>query len=323
MNNFLLRAAGLAICIAAALPFAKTPALAQANTARIIVPFGPGGGQDVMARILAPELGKLLGKTFIIENRAGAGSAIGAQFVARSAPDGDTLLMAASSHTISAAIRPQPLVYPVKEFTAVGHVGTGAMMVLVNARLPVKTVRELITHAKANPDKLNYASAGVGSATHMSMAYLASRGGFNAVHVPFKSTGEALNAVATGVTQLLVVPTLGSQNYVNHPDVRILAVMSKNRQPSLPQTPTVDESGIPGLEFTSWFGLLGPAGIPKDTVEKINAAVIKVVQMRDVTAAIEKQGVEPKTMASSDFSTLLAAHYEQMKRITRDAGMVK
>lgn len=323
MKAFLLRTTGAVIVLGSALSWANAPAFAQANTARIIVPFGPGGGQDVMARILAPELGKLLGKTIIIENRAGAGSAIGAQFVARSAPDGDTLLMAASSHTISAAIRPQPLVDPVKDFTAVAHVGTGAMMVLVNARLPVKTVADLIQHAKAHPDKLNYASAGVGSATHMSMAYLASRGGFNAVHVPFKSTGEALNAVATGVTQLLVVPTLGSQNYVNHPDVRILAVMSKNRQPSLPETPTVDESGIPGLEFTSWFGLLGPASMPRSVTEKINAAVNKVVQLRDVTAAIEKQGVEPKTMGTSEFSTLLAAHYEQMKQITRAAGMVK
>ena len=303
------------------LALSATSALAQANTTRIIIPFAPGGGQDVLARIISTELGQLLGDTVIIENRPGAGGATGAGVVARSTPDGKTMIMAASSHTISAAINKNPPFDPVKDFTAVAHVGTGAMMVLLNAGLPPKTVMEFVDYVKANPGKLNYASAGVGSATHMAMAYFASRAAINIVHVPFKSTAEALNALATNTTQALIVPTLGSQTYLTNPDVRVLAVMSKGRIKSLPDTPSVNESGLPGVEFSSWFGLLGPANIPADTVAKINAAVNKVVAMPAVTEKIEQQGIEPKSMTSAEFRELLANHYESTKAIVKSAGI--
>jgi tripartite-type tricarboxylate transporter receptor subunit TctC len=309
------------IASVALLATSATGALAQANTTRIIIPFAPGGGQDVLARIISTELGQLLGETIIIENRPGAGGMTGAGVVARSAPDGKTMVMAASSHTISAAINKNPPFDPVKDFTAVAHVGTGAMMVLLNSKLPAKTVMEFVDYAKANAGKLNYASAGVGSATHMAMAYFASRAGINVVHVPFKSTAEALNAVATNTTQALIVPTLGSQTYVNNPDVRILAVMSKNRIPSLPDTPSVNESGLPGVEFSSWFGLLGPAKMPADVTSKLNAAVAKVVAMPAVSEKIEQQGIEPKTMSTADFTQLLANHYESTKAIVKSAGI--
>ncbi len=307
----------------AAFTFSCVTALAQANTTRIIVPFAPGGGQDVLARIIAPELGTLLGETIIIENRAGAGGATGAGVVARSAPDGRTLVMAASSHTISAAINKNLPFDPVKDFTAVAHVGTGAMMVLVNAKLPAKSVMELVEHAKANPGKLNYASAGVGSATHMAMANFSSRTSISVVHVPFKSTAEALNALVTNVTQVLIVPTLGSQTFVTNPDVRILAVMSRERIPSLPNTPSVVESGLTGVEFSSWFGLLGPAKIPPDTLERINAAVSKVISMPAVFEKIEQQGIEPKPMSPANFAQLLANHFESTKAIVKAAGIAQ
>lgn len=309
------------LCASAALTALATSALAQANTTRIIIPFAPGGGQDVLARIISTELGQLLGETIIIENRPGAGGMTGAGVVARSAPDGKTMVMAASSHTISAAINKNPPFDPVKDFTPVAHVGTGAMMVLVNARLPAKSVMEFVDHAKANPGKLNYASAGVGSATHMAMAYFSSRAAINIVHVPFKSTAEALNALVTNTTQALIVPTLGSQTYIANPDVRILAVMSKGRIKSLPDTPSVIESGLPGVEFSSWFGLLGPAGIPADVTQRINAAVAKVIAMPAVSDKIEQQGIEPKAMSPDEFRTLLANHYESTKALVKSAGI--
>lgn len=300
---------------------ASSAVLAQANTTRIIVPFAPGGGQDVLARIIAPELGATIGDTIIIENRAGAGGATGAGIVARAAPDGKTMVMAASSHTISAAINKNLPFDPVKDFTAVAHVGTGAMMVLVNATLPVKSVTELVAHAKANPGRLNYASAGVGSATHMAMANFSSRTGIDVVHVPFKSTAEALNALLTNTTQVLIVPTLGSQTFVANPDVRILAVMSKQRIPSLPNTPSVTESGLTGVEFSSWFGLLGPANMPADVVARLNAAVNKVIAMPSVAEKIEQQGIEPKPIAASEFGELVANHFESTKAIVKTAGI--
>lgn len=315
MKTF-IRTAGLLAALAAA-----SSAWSQANTTRIVIPFAPGGGQDVLARIISTELGQLLGETILIENRPGAGGMTGAGVVARSAPDGKTMVMAASSHTISAAINKNPPFDPVKDFTAVAHVGTGAMMVLLNAKLPAKTVMEFVEYAKSNPGKLNYASAGVGSATHMAMAYFASRAGVSVVHVPFKSTAEALNAVATNTTQALIVPTLGSQTYVNNPDVRILAVMSKGRIKSLPDTPSVSESGLPGVEFSSWFGLLGPAKMPEDVTRRINEAVAKVIAMPAVADKIEQQGIEPKAMSSIEFTQLLSAHYESTKAIVKNAGI--
>ncbi|MDB5571080.1 MAG: Tripartite-type tricarboxylate transporter, receptor component TctC [Hyphomicrobiales bacterium] len=295
-------------------------AVAQTNVSKIIVPFAPGGGQDVLARVIAPELGRLLGQSFIIENRAGAGGAVGGGVVARSATDGTTLLMAASSHTISAALNRNPPFDPIKDFTAVAHVGSGAYVLLVNARLPAKTTAELIAHVKSNPGKLNYASAGVGSATHLASAYFAARADINIVHVPYKSTAEALNSVMTGDTQVLIVPTIGSQGYISNPDLRVLAVVSKSRVASLPDTPTVDESGLPGFEFTSWFGLLGPAGMPPEVTARINAALTQILASPDIAAKIQQQGVEPRAIASAAFAELLVENYETMKAIVKTAG---
>lgn len=294
-------------------------AVAQTNVSKIIVPFAPGGGQDVLARVIAPELGRLLGQSFIIENRAGAGGAVGGGVVARSATDGTTLLMAASSHTISAALNRNPPFDPIKDFTAVAHVGSGAYVLLVNARLPAKTTAELIAHVKSNPGKLNYASAGVGSATHLASAYFAARADINIVHVPYKSTAEALNSVMTGDTQVLIVPTIGSQGYISNPDLRVLAVVSKSRVASLPDTPTVDESGLPGFEFTSWFGLLGPAGMPPEVTARINAALTQILASPDIAAKIQQQGVEPRAIASAAFAELLVENYETMKAIVKTA----
>ena len=285
------------------------------------MPFAAGGGQDVLARVISPELGTQLSETFIIDNRAGAGGAVGASVVARSKPDGTTLLMAASSHTITAALDPKTPFDPVKDFTAVAHIGTGAYIMLINARVPAKSVAELITYAKANPAKLNYASAGVGSATHLAMGYFASRAGINVIHVPFKSTAEALNSLIGGDTQMLIVPTLGSQAFVDNPAVHLLAVVSKNRIASFPGVPTVDESGLPGFEFSSWFGLLGPANMPAELVSKINTAVAKILAMPEITAKIEQQGIEPKAMSAEAFGKLLANNFDDVKKIIASAGI--
>lgn len=305
----------------AMIAFGGDIALAQSATPKIIVPFAPGGGQDVLARVIAPELGALLDETIIVENRAGAGGAVGASVVARSKPDGMTLLMAASSHTITAALDRKTPFDPVKDFTAVAHVGTGAYIMLVNANVPARSVAELIDYAKANPKRLNYASAGVGSATHLAMAYFATRAGIDTIHVPFKSTAEALNSLIGGDTQVLIVPTLGSAAFVSNPALRLLAAVSRNRLPSLPDVPTVSESGLPGFEFSSWFGLLGPAGMPASTTEKINAAAGKLLAKPDIAALIAQQGIEPRAMTPAAFTELLEHNYASVKDIVATAGI--
>ncbi|MDH7795135.1 MULTISPECIES: tripartite tricarboxylate transporter substrate-binding protein [unclassified Beijerinckia] len=296
-------------------------ATAQSDFYKIIVPFAPGGGQDVLARVIAPELSTLLGETVIVENRAGAGGGVGSSVVARSAPDGRTMVMAASSHSIGPAIDRKTAYDPIKDFTPLAHVGTGAYLLLINAAVPAKSVAELIAYAKANPGKLNYASAGVGSATHLASAYFTNRAEINVVHVPYKSTAEALNSTVVGDTQILIVPTLGSQGFIENPSLKVLAVVSKKRVPSLPNIPTVSESGLPDFEFTSWFGLLGPANIPADVRDKLNGMLNKVINMPGVAEKIEIQGIEPRTMNSSEFSQLLSDNYETIKRIVKAAGI--
>ncbi len=317
MNRWIAGLAALALSLTAGLH----GAFAQASVYRIVVPFAPGGGQDVLARVIAPELGKLLGQTYIIENRAGAGGAVGGLAVARAAPDGSTLLMAASGLSIAAAINPNIQYDPVKDFTHVAHVGSGAYLLLSSAKVPAKTVSELIAHAKAHPGKLNYASAGAGSATHLATAFFASRAGIDVVHVPFKSSGEALNSVLTGETQFIIVPTLGSQAFVDNPAIRLLAAVSKTRLPAMPNVPTVDESGLPGFEFLSWFGLLGPANMPADVTQKINEAVAKVIAQPDIAARIDQQGIEPKAMTPGEFTRSVADNYEVIKKIAASSGL--
>jgi tripartite-type tricarboxylate transporter receptor subunit TctC len=318
MNRSLFK---LFACVAALLAWGTSDLYAQGAVSRIVVPFAAGGGQDVLARVIAPQLSAELGETFIIENRAGAGGAVGTSFVARSKPDGMTMLMAASSHTITAALDPATPYEPVKDFTAVAHIGTGAYIFLVNANLPVHTVAEFIARAKANPGRINYASAGVGSATHLAMAYFSNLAGVDLVHVPFKSTAEAANSLIGGDTQALIVPLLGSQAFVANPALRLLAVVSKTRVANMPDVPTVDESGLPGFEFSSWFGLVGPAGMPPDVTAKINAAAAKVVAMPEIAAAIRQQGVEPKTMSSASFAELVADNFVSMKKVVKAAGL--
>ncbi len=187
--------------------------------------------------------------------------------------------------------------------------------------MPAKSVSELIAHAKAHPGKLNYASAGTGSATHLATTFFASRAGIDVVHVPFKSSGEALNSVLTGETQFIIVPTLGSQSYFENKDIRVLAAVSKTRLPLLPNIPTVAESGLPDFEFLSWFGLLGPANMPADVVKKINEAMLKILAQPEVAARIDQQGIEPKAMSPDDFTKSVADNFEVIRQIVKTTGL--
>jgi tripartite-type tricarboxylate transporter receptor subunit TctC len=230
--------------------------------------------------------------------------------------------LAAASHVINAALDPNLAYDPVKDFSAVAHIGSGPMLVLVNADLPVKTVGELIAHAKANPHRLNYASAGVGSATHLAMAYFASAAGLDVVHLPYKSSAEALTHLMSGEAQAMIVPTLGSQAYVSNAAIRVVAVTAPERLPALKDIPTVRESGLPDYEFVSWFGLLGPAGIPPAVVGKINDALDKAMANPAVAAAIAQIGIEPKALPPADFTRVVEDDFTLVKHIVKTAGIV-
>ena len=286
----------------------------------IVVPFAAGGVQDIVARSFNAELGALLGRNVIVENRAGAGGTIGTGYVAKSAPDGNTLILAAASHTIAGSLYTRLPYDPLKDFTPVAHIGNVDYVLLVSSTVPAKTMAEFIAYAKANPGKLNYASAGNGSATHLSMAYFCAMAGIEMVHVPFKATGEAVNEVLAGRAQAVIAANIGAIPYVNDPRVRALASTGARRSKFLPQLPSVDEAGVRGYSFDSWMGLLGPAGMPRETVETINAAVAKLLKDPVILERLDKQGVVPQAMSPQAFGDLLRADYTKMARVVKLSG---
>ena len=306
---------GLALILA----FAATIANAQSVT-RIVVPFAAGGVQDIVARSFNAELGALLGRTVIVENRAGAGGTIGTGSVAKAPADGQTLILAAASHTIAGSLYAKLPYDPLKDFTPIAHIGNVDYVLMIAAAVPAKTVAEFVAYGRANPGKLNYASAGNGSATHLSMAYFASLAGIDMVHVPFKSTGEAVNEVLAGRAHAVIAANIGAIPYLHDARVRALASTGKQRSKFLPDLPTVDEAGVRGYSFDSWIGLLGPAGIAPQTVQGINAAVAKLLKDRVILERLDKQGVVPQALSPQAFGELLRADYAKMARVVKISG---
>jgi tripartite-type tricarboxylate transporter receptor subunit TctC len=307
------------LVIAMTMVLAAPAAFAQ-NVIRIVVPFAAGGVQDIIARSINAELGTLLGRTVIVENRTGAGGTIGNAAVAKSAPDGNTLLLAAASHTITGHVYAKLPYHPLNDFSAVAHIGTVDYVLMINGAMAAKTVQEFVAYAKANPGRLNYASAGSGSATHLSMAYLASLAGIEMVHVPYKATNEAVQEVIVGRAHAAMPSTIGAIPFAKDGRVRLLAVTGAKRSKFLPDLPTIGESGLGDYVFDSWIGLLGPAGIPKQTLEGINAAVGKLLKDPVILDRLDKQGVVPRAMTPAEFSALLREDYVKMGKVVKAAG---
>ena len=222
------------------------PLACNSQTVRIIVPFAAGGVQDLIARSISSEFGAKIGRTVIVENRTGAGGTIGNASVAKSAPDGTTLLLAAASHTITGHVYAKLPYHPLRDFTPVAHIGNVDYVLMINGDLPAKSVKEFVAYAKANPGKLNFASAGTGSATHLSMAYFSSLAGIEMVHIPFKATNEAIQEVLVGRAHAVVASTIGALPFAKDARVRMLAVSGAKRSRFAPELPTIAESGLTG-----------------------------------------------------------------------------
>jgi tripartite-type tricarboxylate transporter receptor subunit TctC len=303
----------------AVLALAASAANAQ-PVMRIVIPFAAGGTQDTLARAINADLGAALGKTVIVENRPGAGGTIGTGVVAKSAPDGQTLVLAAASHTIAGSLYAKLPYHPLKDFTPVAHIGNVDYVLMSSSTVPARTVAELVAYAKANPGKLNYASAGNGSATHLSMAYFVALAGVDMVHVPYKSAGEAVQEVLAGRSHAVVAATISAIPFAKEPRLHMLGATGLKRSKFLPDLPTVDESGVKGYEFDSWMGLLGPAGMPKATVDAINGAVGKLLKDPAILERLDKQGVVPQAMTPEAFGELLKKDYEKMARVVKLSG---
>ena len=311
----------LLLCAALALGLVST-AQAQhpwpAKPVRIIVAFSAGGTTDVVARVVGQKLAEVWGQSVVIENRVGAGGNVGAEAVAKSPPDGYTVLMASGSITINPHMYKKLPFDTDRDFIPVTNVATGPMLVVVNPKLPVKNIAELIAFAKARPGELNFGSAGVGSQVHMGGESLASAAGINIIHVPYKGEALGYNDLVAGQIQIMVGNIAAAAAFVPSGKLRALAVTGKTRSRMLPDVPTVAESGLPGFDNTGWFGFMVPAGTPPEIVEKIRHDTVKVLDTAEMRGRLFVQGMTPVGNTPEEFAKAIREESAKWAKVVHD-----
>jgi len=291
-------------------------ALAQAypnKPVRMIAPFSAGGGADVVARLFAQKLSEALAQQVVVDNRPGASNIIGTEATARAAPDGYTIMIANTVHTINAGLVRKLPFDPVGDFTAIGLLATTPFILVVHPSLPVKSVKELIALAKARPGQINYASGGPGTAAHLTAEMFRLGAGIDIVHIPYKGISQGLIDTVAGATQIMIPSPLTALPQVKAGRLRALAVTTAERSQSLPEVPTMREAGVPGYEFSSWYGLLGPRALPAPVVSRLNDAVNKSLQQADVRSRLAAEAAEPAGGTPQQFAELLR---QEAKRFT-------
>jgi len=287
---------------------------------RIVVPFGPGGFTDVAARILQKELAPAIGQPIVIENKPGAGSTIGTTDVARSAPDGYSLVMISTTHVISPHLYKQMPYDPIKDFTPVMKLAEGPYVLVVHPSLPVKNVADLIAIAKAKPNTIDYASSGNGSAQHLVGALFVTMAGAPLSHVPYKGSSQAMNDVLGGIVKVSFVGVPNALANLQAGKIKALAVTTKKRYAELPDVPTLDEAGVKGYDATVWLGLLAPPGTPRDIVDKLNTSITKILSTPDARKLMASAGVDVATSSPEDFATLMQSELERWGKVVRATG---
>jgi tripartite-type tricarboxylate transporter receptor subunit TctC len=299
------------------------PAAAQeypSRNVRIIVPFGPGGPADIYARFLGQHLSEALKQPFVIENRPGAGAVIGTDEVAKSAPDGHTLLMMSNTHTTNETLIPNKPYQLMRDLAPVAPVNYSDLVMVVHPSLPVKDLKELIALAKAKPGGLNYASSGPGTPYHMAGELFKAMSSTDIVHVPHRASGEARNSVMGGHVQMMLDAISTMAPTIQGGQVKALGVTGKKRSSILPDVPTIDEAGVPGYEATIWLGLMAPKGTPQPIVDKLNAEITRVLNRPDVKDAWAKQGVEAMIMTPAEFDRYLRDDIDKWASVVKVSG---
>ena len=309
--------------VAAALALGTGLAGAQefpAKLVRFLVPFPPGTATDALARAMGPKLNEMWGQPVIVENRPGAGGVVGTGVVANAPADGYTLLVVSASHAINATLYSKLPFDPVKDFTGVTPVALIPNILIVHPSLPARNVKELVALAKAKPGVLNYTSAGIGSASHLNGELFRSTANINIVHVPFKGFADAVTEIISGRLEMTFAPAILATPHISSGRVRPLAVSTTKRSAAFPNLPTMVEAGVKDCVFDPWFGVLVKAGTPKPVVDRLNAAIIKVLQMPDVSKQLQNQGAEPYTMSPEQFDQYLRAEVAKLGRIVKESG---
>jgi tripartite-type tricarboxylate transporter receptor subunit TctC len=288
---------------------------------RIVVPLSPGGFADTPARMLAPRLSTALGRQFVVENRPGAGGTIGANEVAKAAPDGHTLLLTATPHVISAHLYRALPYDSLKDFAAVSLVGSGPYALVINPqKLPVSSVAELVAAAKARPGQIDFASSGNGSAQHLVGALFGAMTGAQLNHVPYKGSGPAMQDLISGQVAVSFAGIPNVLSPVRGGRLRVLGVTGSRRWSELPDVPTLAEAGVPGYEATLWLGLVGPAALPAEIVQRLHAETAKALQDPDLQRQFRSAGVEAAAMAPREFDAFIRAEHDKWGRVVKETG---
>jgi tripartite-type tricarboxylate transporter receptor subunit TctC len=288
---------------------------------RLIVPFSPGGTSDLVGRVVAGKLSSELGETVIVDNRGGAGSTLGTGIVTRATPDGYTLLVSHIALAINQTLYSKLSYTAMTDLAPISKLGVAPSAVVVNNKLPVKNLSELIALAKREPNKLNYGSAGVGSAGHLAVALLEYVAGVQLTHVPYKGGGPSVAATIAGEVQVAIPVMASAASHVKSGRLRMLAVTSAKRSQAAPDVPTAKEAGVPGYVYETWFGLFAPAGTPQAIITKLNQATVKALAMDDVREQLARQGVEADSSTPAELTKILRDETATWAKIIKTAGI--
>jgi len=308
------------LALLAAAPAARAADAYPSRPIHLIIPFPPGGSNDVVGRVFAQAIGDKLGQTLVVENRSGAGGVLGTEVVSRAAPDGYTLLVISLAHAVN------PWLYklsydPIKAFVPIGAMASGTNVLAVNPTLGVKTVQELLALAKQKPGELNYASAGIGSFQHLGAELFKLDAAVNLQHVPFRGGGPAMLDVIAGNTKIMFSSLVQTVPHVRNGQLLALGTGGAKRSPVLPEVPTIAEAGVPGYEATNWWGIIAPAGTPKEIVDKVHAALTAAQDSPDTQRRLESEGADMVRMSPQEFGAFMVSEMDKWGQVVKQSGI--
>ncbi|ANN67013.1 tripartite tricarboxylate transporter substrate binding protein [Bordetella bronchialis] len=286
---------------------------------KLVVGYAPGGGNDVAARLIAKELTPILNQSIVVENRPGAGTNIAASYVARSAPDGYTLSLSSTALAVNVTLYPKLDYDAVKDFAPIAIFAEAPNLLIINPKLPINSVAELVAYGKKHPGKLNFSSAGSGSTQHLAGELFKTKAGFDATHVPYKGSAPSLTAVISGESDFTFVNIPSSKQLIESGQVKALAITSAKRFPAVPNIPTMAEAGVPGMEVATWYSILAPAGTPRPIIDKLNKAVNQAVAKPEFRKQLEDLGTAPMTESPEFFQKFLAEEIVRWRQIVQQS----
>lgn len=305
---------GASAMAACAQPFPSKPV-------RLLVPFAPGGTTDLVARVIGAKLSEALGQPVVVDNRGGGGTTIGTEALARAPADGYTIMLATPDFTVNPSLQPKLPYDTLKDFTPIALIATYPMVMVVNADQKLGSVADLIAQARAKPGEINYASAGNGSMPHLCAELFDSLAGVKLTHVPYRGNGPAVADLLAGHVSVLFTGGPAVAGYVKSGKLKMLGVSTAKRHASMPQVPTLAESGVPGYEVTAWFGFLAPAGVPKEAIARLNGDIAKALQAPEVREKLASLGAELGTSTPEAFGVLIRDEIEKWGRVVRSANI--